>query len=84
MPRARLHTGERREFTIIKSTDPIEGNFDGLPEGASLTIGNTPFTISYHGGDGDDVVLTQGARSRPRRRSRASARPAGQRPAALW
>ncbi len=47
------------QFTIIKSTAPIEGTFNGLPEGASLTIGNTPFTISYHGGDGDDVVLTQ-------------------------
>ena len=47
------------QFTIIKSTAPIVGTFDGIPEGASLTIGNTPFTISYHGGDGDDVVLTQ-------------------------
>ena len=46
-------------FTIIKSTSPIVGTFDGLPEGASLTIGNFPFTISYHGGDGNDVVLTQ-------------------------
>ena len=49
----------REQFTIIKSTAPIVGTFDGLPEGASLTIGNTPFTISYHGGDGNDVVLTQ-------------------------
>ena len=47
------------QFTIIKSTVPIVGTFDGLPEGASLTIGNTAFTISYVGGDGDDVVLTQ-------------------------
>ncbi len=48
------------QFTIIKSTEPIEGTFNGLPEGASLTIGSTPFTISYQGGDGDDVVLTEG------------------------
>ncbi len=47
-------------FTIIKSTAPIEGTFTGLPEGASLTIGDTPFTISYRGGDGNDVVLTAG------------------------
>jgi hypothetical protein len=47
------------QYTIIKSTVPIVGTFDGLPQGASLTIGNTPFTISYHGGDGNDVVLTQ-------------------------
>ena len=69
------------QFTIIKSTVPIVGTFVGLPEGASLTIGNTPFTISYVGGDGDDVVLTQS--DTPRRRSRASARIAGRRPAAL-
>ena len=29
------------QFTIIKSTAPIVGTFHGLPEGASLTIGNT-------------------------------------------
>ena len=52
-------------FTIIKSTSPIVGTFDGLPEGASLTIGNTPFTISYHGGDGNDVLLTQGTAAAP-------------------
>jgi fibronectin-binding autotransporter adhesin len=46
-------------FTIIKSTAPIVGAFDGLPEGASVTIGDTPFTISYHGNQGNDVVLTQ-------------------------
>ena len=53
------------QFTIIKSTAPIEGTFDGLPEGASLTIGNMPFTISYHGGNGDDVVLTQAVATTP-------------------
>ncbi len=47
-------------FTIIKSTSPIVGTFDGLPEGASLTIETFPFTISYHGGSGNDVVLTHG------------------------
>ncbi len=47
------------QFTIIKSTSPIVGTFNGLPEGSLLTIGNTNFTISYHGGDGNDVVLTQ-------------------------
>jgi hypothetical protein len=47
------------QFTIIKSDAPIVGTFDKLPEGASLTINNVPFTITYKGGDGDDVVLTQ-------------------------
>jgi IPT/TIG domain len=46
------------QFTILKSTAPIVGTFDRLPEGSTLTIGNTPFTISYVGGDGNDVVLT--------------------------
>ncbi len=53
------------QFTIIKSTVPIVGTFDGLPQGAPLTIGSTPFTISYHGGDGDDVVLTQATLAAP-------------------
>ncbi len=53
------------QFTIIKSTAPIVGTFQGLSEGAALTIGNTSFTISYHGGDGDDVVLTQGTAAAP-------------------
>jgi autotransporter-associated beta strand protein len=48
-------------FTIIQSTAPIVGTFNGLAEGASLTIGAVPFQISYAGGGGDDVVLTQSA-----------------------
>jgi IPT/TIG domain-containing protein len=47
------------QFTIIKSDAPIVGTFDKLAEGASLTINKVPFTITYKGGDGDDVVLTQ-------------------------
>ena len=47
------------QFTIIKSTVPIVGTFFNLPEGSPMTIGNTQFTISYVGGDGHDVVLTQ-------------------------
>jgi fibronectin-binding autotransporter adhesin len=46
-------------FSIITSTAPIEGTFNGLAQGASVTIGGVPFTISYTGGaSGDDVVLT--------------------------
>ncbi len=48
------------QFTIVQSTAPVVGTFQGLSEGASLTIGNTPFTISYAGGGGDDIVLTAG------------------------
>ena len=46
------------QFTIITSTVPIVGTFAGLPEGSTVPIGGTNFTISYVGGGGDDVVLT--------------------------
>jgi autotransporter-associated beta strand protein len=47
-------------FIIIANdgADPVIGTFNGLPEGSSFTIGNTQFTISYAGFDGNDVVLT--------------------------
>jgi autotransporter-associated beta strand protein len=49
-------------FTIIKqpeeSSTPVIGTFAGLPEGAELTIGSQRFSISYHGGFANDVVLT--------------------------
>jgi autotransporter-associated beta strand protein len=48
-------------FIIVNNdgTDPVSGTFASLPEGASLTIGGVPFTISYVGGDGgNDVTLT--------------------------
>ena len=48
-------------ITIINNgkTVPINGQFKGLVEGASITVGNTVFTISYKGGtENNDVVLT--------------------------
>ncbi len=47
-------------FTIIDNdgTDPIVGTFDGLPEGGTITLGGLPYTISYVGGDGNDVTLS--------------------------
>ena len=46
-------------FTIIKSSTPISGTFNGLAEGGTVKIGGVPFTITYKGGaSGDDVVLT--------------------------
>jgi hypothetical protein len=49
------------KFTIIDndSNDPVAGIFKNLPEGAALAIGGAQFQISYQGGDGNDVVLTQ-------------------------
>ena len=48
-------------FTIIQNdgTDRVVGAFAGLPEGAKFTVGTVKFTITYKGGDGNDVVLTR-------------------------
>ncbi len=47
-------------FKIIDNdnTDAVTGTFSGLPQGANLVVGSTVFSISYSGGDGNDVVLT--------------------------
>ena len=47
-------------FTIINNdgSDAVTGTFDGLAQGATITDGNVTFTISYTGGNGNDVVLT--------------------------
>ncbi len=39
-------------------TDAVSGTFAGLPEGALVTINGIEFRISYVGGSGNDVVLT--------------------------
>jgi len=46
-------------FLIIDNdgSDAVIGAFTGLPEGATLQVGNTALSISYAGGDGNDVVL---------------------------
>ena len=48
-------------FKIISNTsnNPITSTFVGQPEGSVIMIGGLPFTISYVGGDGNDVVLTR-------------------------
>ena len=47
-------------FMLLENdgTDPITGIFSGLPEGAPVIFGTEIFNISYHGGTGNDVVLT--------------------------
>ncbi|MFO0012567.1 MAG: beta strand repeat-containing protein [Planctomycetota bacterium] len=40
-------------------SDAVNGIFDGLPEGATVTINGVSFLISYVGGSGNDVVLIQ-------------------------
>src|SRR5262249_5051633 len=47
-------------FKIIDNdgVDAVSGNFAGLPEGATFTVGVYNFSITYAGGTGNDVVLT--------------------------
>ena len=49
-----------QKFIIINNdlSDAITGTFNGLAEGATITVGGYKSTISYVGGTGNDVVLT--------------------------
>jgi autotransporter-associated beta strand protein len=51
------------QYVLIANdgVDAVTGTFDGLPEGTIITKGLFQYTISYHGGTGNDVVLTQTA-----------------------
>lgn len=51
-------TGNR--FTLIDNdaSDAVTGTFTGLAEGETLTVGGRTLNISYTGGTGNDVVLT--------------------------
>jgi len=53
--------GIGKKFTLIANdgVDAISGTFNGLPEGATVPYGVLNYTISYVGGTGNDVVLTQ-------------------------
>lgn len=48
------------KFTIIDnlSKTDIKGTFKDLAEGATLNVNGAVFSITYKGGDGNDVVLT--------------------------
>ena len=47
-------------FLLIANdgSDAVAGEFAGKPEGSKFIAGSQAFTISYHGGDGNDVVIT--------------------------
>jgi len=49
------------QYVIVKndSAGPVTGTFTSLPENALLTANGVTFRISYHGGDGNDIVLIQ-------------------------
>jgi autotransporter-associated beta strand protein len=53
------HSGETFEIINNDGIDPVIGHFAGLAEGAHVVAGGKVFSISYHGGDGNDVVLTE-------------------------
>ncbi|MBI1839336.1 MAG: hypothetical protein HYR88_00595 [Verrucomicrobia bacterium] len=44
-------------FIRNDGADPVEGVFDGLPEGSLISVVDKVFEITYHGGDGNDVAL---------------------------
>jgi len=48
-------------ITLLSNTDdsPIAGTFAGLPEGGTLYLEGHLFSISYQGGDGNDIVLSR-------------------------
>ncbi len=52
--------GATDSYVIVNNqgSDPIDGTFNGLPQGALLLVGSDVFQISYTGGTGNDVVLT--------------------------
>jgi fibronectin-binding autotransporter adhesin len=49
-----------QKFVIINNdlADAVVGTFTGLAEGATIVDGGVTYTISYVGGDGNDVELT--------------------------
>jgi hypothetical protein len=55
-------------FVIIdnRGPNPVSGTFAGLPEGATLTVGDQLLLISYVGGTGNDVTLRRVAPPLPR------------------
>jgi hypothetical protein len=47
-------------FVIVNNDgpDPVNGTFNGLPQGANFNLGPYPFEVSYIGKTGNDVTLT--------------------------
>ena len=50
--------GEEFMFLEKKSTGAITGTFSGLPEGSIVNFNGMDMTISYSGGDGNDITFT--------------------------
>ena len=48
-------------WMLVDLTDPtasISGSFAGMSDGSTFTFGSEVLMLSYHGGDGNDLVLT--------------------------
>jgi fibronectin-binding autotransporter adhesin len=57
-------TGQTFRIVDNDGTDPINGTFNGLSEGATFSMNASEFSISYVGGTGNDIVLTVTAAAR--------------------
>ncbi|MFF4349571.1 autotransporter [Streptomyces sp. NPDC001530] len=70
-------TDPAREITLLNHTghEKTTGTFTHLPEGAALKLADTTYRISYHGGDGNDVVLKTASKHRAASPSASSAAP---------
>lgn len=74
------------KFTIIdnKSSRPVSGTFLNQPEGSVFSVGDGTFSITYAGGDGNDVVITTvSAPSQPVQAPNTGFRPLTSNPALL-
>ena len=49
-----------QSYTIIDNdaSDAVTGTFTGIAEGGTITADGVTYTVTYKGGDGNDVVLT--------------------------
>ena len=47
-------------FTVVNNdaSDAVNGTFSGTPNGATIFVASSAFSVNYAGGDGNDVVLT--------------------------
>jgi len=53
-----IHLADQITLISNDAADAVAGTFNGLPEGASVTLNGANYRLNYEGGDGNDVVLT--------------------------
>jgi len=47
-----------RIIDVVRDNVTVAGTFDGLPEGATFSLGGRTWSITYKGGTGNDVVIS--------------------------